>query len=90
MAPHFPASPGAEVGPGIQRVLVRFGKVFDKLDAIDTYFEATVQPVLHDGDELLVGQQTVTVLVKDRKDGVDQMGCEGATRTDAHSPGEFL
>jgi len=38
-----------------------------------TYFEAAMQAILHDGYELLVGQQAIAIRVEDGEHGIDQV-----------------
>jgi hypothetical protein len=54
------------------------------------YLESTVQTVLHDGNELLVGQQTVAVLIKDSENGVNQMLVQFGAGADFNGPLEFV
>lgn len=58
---------------GLHRFLVDIVQIVLDHVLVVTYFESAVQPVLHDGDKLLVRQQPVAVLVEDRKHRVDQV-----------------
>jgi len=49
-----------------------------------------VQPVLHDADELLVGQLVVVVHVEDLEDGVDQVARQLQARGHEHGPGKLI
>jgi len=49
-----------------------------------------MQAILHDGDELLVGQQAIAIRIEDGKHGVDQVGAETIAGADLHSTREFI
>lgn len=55
-----------------------------------TYFESTVHPILHDGDELLVREQPIAVLVEDGKHGVDQVRVQLGTGANFHRSGKLI
>lgn len=63
--------------------------VFDQ-KVLMTYFESPVQTVLHDGDELLVRQQPVTVFVEDGKDRVDQVLVQHRSGADLDGTGKLV
>ena len=48
--------------------------------------KAAVEPILHDGDELLVAQLPVPVLVEDLEDDVHQVPAQRLARADLHRP----
>ena len=41
-----------------------------------TYLSSAVKPFLHDGDELLVAQTSISILVKQLEDDMDEMPVE--------------
>lgn len=51
---------------------------------------STVQPVLHDADELLVGQLVVMIHVKDLKDGVDEVSRQLQSRSHVHGSRKLI
>ena len=52
--------------------------------------EAPVYPVLHHGNELLVAQQSIAVIVKYLEDGVDHVATEVLPCADVDRTGELL
>lgn len=50
----------------------------------------TVQPVLHDADELLVAEFIVTILIEDLEDCVDQVVGQVDARSHIDRAGKFL
>ena len=55
-----------------------------------SYPITTVQPLLHDADELLMTEFIVMILVKDLEDGVDQVLGELDARSHVDSPGKLI
>jgi len=85
--PAHPVSPGHKQGiigfiVGVQSFVV--------IKETTTYFKAAMQAILHDGNELLVGQQAIAIRIEDGKHGVDQVGTETIAGADLHSAREFI
>lgn len=74
----------------VHRFLVDLVQIVFDQKVVVTYFESPVQTVLHDGDEFLVRQQPIAVLVEDGEDRVDQVRVQLRTGADLDGAGEFV
>lgn len=54
------------------------------------HLRSSVQPVLHDTNELLVGQLVVVIHVEDLEDGVDEVSRQLQPRSHVHSSNKLV
>lgn len=65
-------------------------KKIDGIEVVLSHAVTTVQPLLHDADELLVAEFVVTILVEDLEDCVDQVVGQLDARSHVDRAGKLL